>query len=394
MENLVKIILKSGKDQSVLRRHPWIFSGAIKKIYGDPADGDLVQVFTNKDEPIALGHYQPGSIAVRILEFGFVDIDDSFWSDRISNAYSLRKQLGLESSAITNVYRLVNAEGDCLPGLVIDYYNGHIVLQMHSSGMYRNIRSIVRALERLYNDRIISIFDKSESTMPYNSPFNVKNSFLTGNTTTTTVLENNLKFRVDWIDGQKTGFYIDQRENRELLKQYSEHKDVLNMFCYSGGFSVYALAGNAKHVDSVDSSAKAIDWVNENVAMNFPGTEHKSYVDDCFKFMEHVKDAYDLIILDPPAFAKHQNVLRNALQGYKRLNQIALEQIRSGGILFTFSCSQVVSKENFRKSVFAAAANVKRNIRILHQLTQPGDHPVNIFHPEGEYLKGLVLYVD
>ena len=394
MAGTTKIVLKSGKDQSVYRRHPWIFSGAIKKIYGDPGEGDLVQVFNNKDEQLAVGHYQPGSIAVRILEFGSTEIDDSFWLKRISDALALRRQLGLENSAMTNVYRLVNAEGDGLPGLIIDYYNGHIVLQVHSSGMYRNIKSIVTALEKLYDQRIVTIFDKSESTMPFKSPLVVKNSFLSGNTTTTSILENGLKFRVDWIDGQKTGFYIDQRENRQLLKQYSEDKEVLNLFCYSGGFSVYALSGHARRVHSVDSSAKAIELVNENIAMNFPDAEHESYVDDSFKFMARIKNAYDIIILDPPAFAKHQNVLHNALQGYKRLNQIALEQIRSGGILFTFSCSQVVSKENFRKSVFAAAANAKRNVRILHQLTQPGDHPVSIFHPEGEYLKGLVLHVE
>lgn len=389
-----KIMLKSGKDQSILRRHPWIFSGAIKKIYGSPKEGDLVQVVNNKDELIAFGHYQPGSIAVRILEFHPAEINESYWFKRISEAYALRKSMGLTDSTATNVYRLVNAEGDNLPGLIVDYYNGHIVIQMHSTGMYRSKQGIVKALEQVYKNRIITIFDKSETTMPYKSPVDVRNTFIIGTATNTIISENNLKFRVDWVEGQKTGFFIDQRENRQLLKQYTENKDVLNLFCYTGGFSVYALSGKARQVHSVDSSAKAIDLLHENIDLNFHGAEHKSYADDSFKFMENSKDVYDLIILDPPAFAKHQNVLHNALQGYKRLNQKAIEQVRSGGIIFTFSCSQVVSKENFRKSVFVAAANAKRNVRILHQLTQPGDHPVSIFHPEGEYLKGLVLYVE
>ena len=389
-----KIILKSGKDQSILRRHPWIFSGAIKKIYGNPAEGDLVQIYNNKDEMMASGHYQPGSIAVRILEFSDVEVDDAFWVNRMTNAYKLREQLGLTDSAATNVYRLVNAEGDDLPGLIIDFYNGNVVIQMHSAGMYLNRDKIVKALQELYSDKIQTIYDKSETTLPHKAPVKATNNFLAGNAENTIVTENNLKFNIDWIEGQKTGFFIDQRENRQLVRQYAKGKDVLNLFCYTGGFSVYALAGEAHKVHSVDSSAKAVGLANENVQLNFAEKNHAAYAEDAFTFMEQTHDTYDLIILDPPAFAKHQNVLHNALQGYKRLNQKALEQIRSGGILFTFSCSQVVSKENFRKSVFAASANAKRNVKILHQLTQPGDHPVSIYHPEGEYLKGLVLYVE
>ena len=394
MDTEIKLVLKSGKNLSVLRRHPWIFSGAIKKIYGTPDEGDLVKVYNNKDEYLATGHYQPGSIAVRILDFDDAEIDDSFWYNRISEAYSLRKKLGLTNSAETNVYRLVNAEGDNLPGLIIDYYNKNLVIQMHSAGMYRNLDTIVATLQQVYEGKIDSIFNKSEGTMPFKGPVKAENSHILGNTENAVVSENSLKFRVDWTEGQKTGFFIDQRRNRQLLKQFSRDRDVLNLFCYTGAFSVYALAGKARQVDSVDSSVKAIDLVNENVTMNFPDAPHKTFAEDAFKFLEKTKDKYDLIILDPPAFAKHQSALHNALQGYKRLNQSALEKIRSGGILFTFSCSQVVSRENFRKSVFAASVNAKRRVKILHQLTQPEDHPVSIYHPEGEYLKGLVLYVE
>jgi 23S rRNA (cytosine1962-C5)-methyltransferase len=389
-----KIILKSGREQSVWRRHPWIFSGAIKKIEGNPVEGDLVNVYDNNNDLLATGHYQPGSIAVRILDFCAIDTNDEFWFNRIGSAYKLREKIDLTNSHDTNVYRLVNGEGDSLPGLVIDYYNGHIVIQVHSSGIYTNLDLIVKTLKDTYKESLHTIYDKSETTMPFKGPFQVKNKFLVGGTQDAIVMENCLQFKVDWIEGQKSGFFIDQRENRKLLQQFSKGRDVLNMFCYTGGFSVYAVAGGANLVHSVDSSAKAIDLVNENMALNFPGAQHEAFAVDAFKYLDRIKDKYDLIILDPPAFAKHQNVLDNALQGYKRLNQEALEKIRPGGVLFTFSCSQVVSKENFRKSVFAAAANAKRNVRILHQLTQPADHPVNIYHPEGEYLKGLVLYVE
>jgi 23S rRNA (cytosine1962-C5)-methyltransferase len=390
----VKIILKSGKDQSVFRRHPWIFSGAIKKIYGTPEEGDLVDVYDNKDVFLARGHYQPGSIAVRIISFEAIETDDNFWYDRIYSAYKLRQELQFDNSEITNVYRLVNAEGDNLPGLIIDYYDGHIVIQIHSVGIYKNIEAVVRALKSIYGDRLITIYDKSETTMPHKAAMTVNNRFLMGDTRHAFVKENGLRFKIDWTEGQKSGFFIDQRENRAILKGLAHGKDVLNMFCYTGGFSVYAIAGNAGKVHSVDSSAKAIELTNENIKLNFPSARHETFTQDAFKYLETIGNKYNLIILDPPAFAKHQNVLHNALQGYKRLNQQALEQIRSGGILITFSCSQVVSKENFRKSVFAAAANAKREVRIIHQLTQPGDHPVNIYHPEGEYLKGLVLYVE
>ncbi len=394
MQEKIKIILKSGKDQSVRRMHPWIFSGAIKKIYGDPAEGDLVNVFDNKDELLATGHYQIGSIAVRILSFIDIDTDEKFWSDKINAAFKLRVTLGLAGSDSTNAYRLVNAEGDDLPGLIIDYYNGNIVLQVHSIGIYRNLDMIVAALKGIYGQKLLSIYDKSESTMPHKSQYEVKNKFLYGNTGDIIVNENGLKFKVDLTGGQKTGYYVDQRENRKYLLEYAANRKVLNMFCYTGGFSVYALQGKAEFVHSVDSSGKAVDLTNENVSLNFNNPDHASFTEDAFKYLEGIKDKYDLIILDPPAFAKHQNVLHNALQGYKRLNQLAFEQIMPEGILFTFSCSQVVSRENFRKSVFAAAANAKRKVRILHQLSQPPDHPISIFHPEGEYLKGLVLYVE
>ncbi|MBN2524681.1 MAG: class I SAM-dependent rRNA methyltransferase [Bacteroidales bacterium] len=388
-----RAILKSGKDQSVMRRHPWIFSGAIKKIYGTPAEGDIIEVYNNKDEFLAVGHYQIGTITIRILEFCNKEINDSFWFEKISEAYKLRKTLGLIDSDHTTVYRLVNAEGDNLPGLIIDWYDGNIVMQIHSIGMYKVRKSILSVLQKLYGEKITVLYDKSENTLPFKGSVQPKNEFLLGNRKSTVVIENGLKFNIDWVDGQKTGFFIDQRENRHLLMKYSNNRSVLNMFCYTGGFSVYAVQGGAKLVHSVDSSAKAIDLVNQNINLNYTDTDHKAIVDDAFAYMEGTRNRYDLIILDPPAFAKHQNVLHNALQGYKRLNQKAFEQIGSEGLLFTFSCSQSVSKENFRKSVFAAAANAKRNVRILHQLTQPSDHPVNLYHPEGEYLKGLVLYV-
>jgi 23S rRNA (cytosine1962-C5)-methyltransferase len=394
MEKRSKVILKSGKDQSLMRRHPWVFSGAIKKIIGDPAEGDVVDVYDNKDNLLAAGHYQVGSIAVRVLRFGQGPVDDHFWFSRISEAYTVRKQTGITDSDTTNAYRLVNAEGDNLPGLIIDFYDGHVVMQIHSLGIYKARGQILKALKEIYNNKIITVFDKSESTLPYKGPVDPRNEFLIGNTKGTVVKENGMRFHIDWADGQKTGFFIDQRENRRLLMDYAANRNVLNLFCYTGGFSVYAIRGGANSVHSVDSSAKAIELVRRNVELNFTGPDHEAFAVDAFKYMENIKEKYNMIVLDPPAFAKHQNVLHNALQGYKRLNQQALEQIGSQSILFTFSCSQVVSRENFRKSVFAAAANAGREVRILHQLTQPADHPVNIFHPEGEYLKGLVLYVN
>ncbi|HRW62170.1 MAG TPA: class I SAM-dependent rRNA methyltransferase [Bacteroidales bacterium] len=389
------VILKSGKDQSVRRYHPWIFSGAIKKIKGEVNEGDLVMVTDNKDEFLALGHYQIGSIAVRIISFEDKKIDAAFWKDKISKAYELRRKFNLAENPDNNVYRLVHAEGDGLPGLIIDFYNGTAVLQMHSIGMYLNKQHIVEALKEVYGGQLLAVYDKSESTIPFKSEINAKNEYLFGNTGEKVVLEYGNKFKVNWEEGQKTGFFIDQRENRKLLAEYSKDRSVLNVFGYTGGFSVYAMQGGAKVVHSVDSSKLAIDLTNENIELNFADTSrHEAFAVDAFEYLNTIDNKYDLIILDPPAFAKHQNVLHNALQGYKRLNAKAIEKIKPGGIIFTFSCSQVVSKENFRKTIFTAAANTGRNVRILHQLTQPIDHPVNIYHPESEYLKGLVIYVE
>ena len=390
----IKIVLKSGKDQSPRRFHPWIFSGAIKKIYGNPSEGDLVDVYDNKDEFLAVGHYQPGSIAVRIISFKNVNPDIDFFRARIKSAIEYRKSIGLDHNDHTNVYRLVHAEGDDMPGLIIDYYNGVAVMQMHSVGMYRLRKDFAEILKELLGDQLKAVFDKSEGTIPFMSGIKVVNEFLYGDSDPVTVSENGFKFKIDWTTGQKTGFFIDQRENRKLLAEYTEGKSVLNMFGYTGGFSVYAMK-NASLVHTVDSSASAIDMADENIRVNFgDDSRHRSFKTDAFEFLNDIKDKYDLIILDPPAFAKHNNVLANALQGYKRLNMRAIEQIRPGGIIFTFSCSQVVTRENFRKSVFAAAANTGRRVRILHQMSQPPDHPVNIYHPESEYLKGLVIYVE
>ena len=390
----VKIVLKSGKEQSVRRYHPWIFSGAIKKIYGIPAEGDIVEVFDNKDSFLAIGHYQPGSIAVRILSFKNVDPDIDFFRERLKSALDYRKSLGLTKDPETNVCRLVHAEGDNLPGLIVDYYNGVVVMQAHSVGMYRLRNDFSDILRELMGGRVVAVYDKSEETIPHKSGLKVTNGFIFGKSEPVVVKENGFRFRVDWITGQKTGFYIDQRENRKLLQQFTEGKKVLNMFGYTGGFSVYAMK-NASLVHTVDSSASAAVLADENIMMNYgDDRRHKSFRTDAFEFLSDIKDKYDLIILDPPAFAKHNNVLANALQGYKRLNMKAIEQICSGGIIFTFSCSQVVTRENFRKSVFAAAANTGRTVRILCQTGQPADHPVNIYHPESEYLKGLVLHVE
>jgi len=390
----IKIVLKSGKDQSVRRYHPWIFSGAIKKIYGSPSEGDLVEVFDNKDSFLAVGHYQPGSIAVRILSFTEITPDIDFFRDRLKRALDYRKSLGLADNMDINAFRLVHAEGDDLPGLVIDFYNGVAVMQMHSVGMYRLRNDFAGILKELFGEKLVAVFDKSEETIPHMSGISATNEYLYGNSGPVKVKENGFQFLVDWTFGQKTGFYIDQRENRKLVGEYSEGKRVLNMFGYTGGFSVYAMK-NASLVHTVDSSASAAALAEENIILNYgKDPRHEFFRADAFEFLNDIRNKYDLIILDPPAFAKHNNVLANALQGYKRLNIKAIEQIRAGGIIFTFSCSQVVTKENFRKSVFAAAANTGRKVRILHQLSQPPDHPVNIYHPESEYLKGLVIYVE
>ena len=390
-----KIILKAGKEKSLLRRHPWVLSGAIAQIEGQPAEGDIVKVYSHTQEFLAAGHYQIGSIAVRILSFDERPIDQPFWKERIGQAYRTRIAIGLADNPHNNVYRLVHGEGDDLPGLVIDYYAGVAVVQFHSVGMYRNKDEICRALQEVMGDRLTAIYDKSESTLPYKAGVQPQNGYIWGQSDNFTAMENGLRFNVDWIEGQKTGFFIDQRENRALLERYARGRDTLNMFCYTGGFSFYAMRGGARLVHSVDSSARAIELTKQNVELNFPeDSRHEAFVDEAFHFLEHAKDRYDLIVLDPPAFAKHQKVLDNAIQGYKKLNRKGIEIIRSGGIIFTFSCSQVMTKELFRQTVFTAAANTGRRVKILHQLTQPADHPINIYHPEGEYLKGLVLYVE
>lgn len=392
---LVKVILKSGKDQSIKRFHPWVFSGAIKKVLGYVSEGDLVAVYSNKDEFLGIGHYQIGSIAIRMVSFDEVLPDYNFWKEKIFKAWNFRKQLGFGNNKNNNVFRLINAEGDGMPGLIVDYYNGTAVLQMHSVGMYRIRNEIVKALLEVVGEELKAVYDKSEKTLPFKAGLNQKDELVTGNPETNRVVENQLNFKVDWETGQKTGFFIDQRDNRKLVENYSNGKDVLNMFCYTGGFSVYAMNGGGKSVHSVDASAKAIDLTNENVKLNFPDTNiHEAIIADGFDYLKRIDKVYDLIILDPPAFAKHRDTLPQALQGYKRINTRAFEQIRPGGILFTFSCSQVVTKDRFREIVFSAAAIARRPVRVLHQLTQPVDHPVSIYHPEGEYLKGLVLFVE
>lgn len=390
-----RIILKSGKDVSLLRKHPWVFSGAIKKMKPNAIEGDLVEIYNNKDEYLATGYYQIGSIAVRILSFEQEKIDQDFWVERIRRAVEYRRVIGFFHNPETNVFRLVHAEGDFLPGLIIDFYNGVAVVQMHAVGIYMVREIIYNALKEVLGSKLKAIYEKCEATMPYKAAIKAKDQYIFGEKQIGEVREYGNTFFVDWETGQKTGFFIDQRENRKLVEFYSKGKDVLNVFGFTGGFSVYALRGGARLVHSVDSSKPAIEMTNKNVQANFPDADHhEAFAVDAFQYLDNIKDKYDVIILDPPAFAKHQNVLNNALQGYKRLNARALQQIRKGGILFTFSCSQVVSKENFRKSVFAAAVNSGRKVRILHQLSQPADHPVNIYHPESEYLKGLVLHIE
>lgn len=391
-----KVYLKPGKEESLKRFHPWVFSGAIARVEGEPEEGEIVDVYTSKKEFIACGHFQIGSIAVRVLSFVQETIDHAFWVRKLSVAKDLRVALGLIGNPQNNTYRLVHGEGDNLPGLIIDVYDHTAVMQAHSAGMHVYRMEIADALSEVMGDVIQNIYYKSETTLPFKADLlSTENGFIKGGSPENVAMENGLKFHVDWLKGQKTGFFVDQRENRHLLERYAKGRNVLNMFCYTGGFSFYAMRGGANLVHSVDSSAKAIDLTNENVELNFPGDpRHKAYAEDAFKFLDRMGDQYDLIILDPPAFAKHRDALRNALRGYTKLNAKAFEKIHPGGILFTFSCSQVVNKENFRNAVFTAAAQSGRSVRILHQLTQPGDHPVNIYHPEGEYLKGLVLYVE
>lgn len=389
------VILKRGKEESLLRFHPWVFSGAIADIKGEPDEGDVVDVYTNDGKWIAVGHIQVGSIAVRVLSFKQEKIDADFWFRRLKVAFDLRSSLGLTDRDDHNIYRLVHGEGDNLPGLVIDVYGHTAVLQAHSVGMHCNRMDIADALMRVIGDRIKGIYYKSETTLPFKADIDRGNGYIMGGPTDDTPLEYGMKMPVDWISGQKTGLFIDQRENRALLERYSKGRSVLNMFCYTGGFSLAALRGGAKLVHSVDSSARAIELTAGGVEDNFPGdTRHAAFAEDAFKYLERMDPIYDLIILDPPAFAKHKDALKHALIGYRRLNQKAMEKIKPGGILFTFSCSQVVSKDQFRTAVFTAAAQAGRSVKILYQLHQPADHPINIFHPEGEYLKGLVVSVE
>ncbi len=385
------ITLKPHKEESLERFHPWVFSGAIAHIPDGIEEGDVVAVESHSHQLIGLGHYQIGSIAVRMLTFDdTAELGSDFYRQRLEQALRLRQSLSIDGA-----YRLVHGEGDFLPGLVVDVYGPTAVIQAHSPGMHFARHQIAEALVKL-DAGIKNVYYKSETTLPYKAHLDPVNSYLIGQYETDIAEENGLKFHVDWLKGQKTGFFVDQRDNRALLERYSRGRKVLNMFCYTGGFSFYAMRGGAELVHSVDSSAKAVSLTNANVELNFPGDQrHKAFAEDAFKFLDNIgQGEYDLIVLDPPAFAKHRTALRNALRGYQRLNARAIERIAPGGILFTFSCSQAVSKEQFRLAVFSAAAQTGRRVRILHQLTQPADHPVNIYHPEGEYLKGLVLYVE
>ena len=389
------VYLKKGKEESLKRFHPWVFSGAIASGTESLNEGDVVRVCTASGAFIAVGHYQIGSIAVRVLSFKDIVIDEEFWKSRLHSALEVRLALDVVDNPNNNTYRLVHGEGDNLPGLIVDCYGETAVMQAHSVGMHCERNAIAKALVEVLDGRIKNVYYKSDTTLPFKADLNQENGFLIGGETDCTTLENGLTFKVDWLKGQKTGFFIDQRENRSLLEQYSKNRSVLNMFCYTGGFSVYAMRGQAELVHSVDSSAKAIDITRENIADNFEDTtKHEAFCEDAFKYLDANDKKYDLIILDPPAFAKHRAALKNALKGYTRLNAKGFETIKSGGILFTFSCSQIVTKDQFRNAVFTAAAQSGRKVRILHQLHQPADHPINIYHPEGEYLKGLVLYVE
>ncbi len=389
------LYLKRGKEESLKRFHPWVFSGAVHHIEGEPQEGELVRVLTADGDFVAVGHWQIGSIVVRVLSFEDITIGDGFWTERLRAAWDVRRAIGVAGRADNNTFRLVHGEGDNLPGLVIDIYGSTAVMQAHSVGMHCARKSIAQALKQVMGETLQSVYYKSETTLPYKAGLGQENGFLLGGATSDVAVENGLQFHIDWLKGQKTGFFVDQRDNRSLLERYSQGRNVLNMFCYTGGFSVYAMRGGANLVHSVDSSAKAVELVNANMELNFPGdARHEAFAEDAFKYLDQMATPYDLIILDPPAFAKHRDAVRQALRGYTRLNAKAFEKIQPGGILFTFSCSQAVNKDQFRMAVFTAAAMSGRRVRILHQLHQPADHPVNIYHPEGEYLKGLVLYVE
>ncbi len=389
------LYLRKGKEESLKRFHPWIFSGAVHHIDGEPEEGEVVRVLTSEGDFMAVGHWQIGSIAVRVLSFEDCTVDAAFWERRLQVAYQLRRTVGLAGRVENDIYRLVYGEGDGLSGLVVDVYGPTAVMQAHSVGMHVSRMEIAKAIVKVTDGDIKNVYYKSETTLPFKAGLGQENGFIIGGSTENVAVENGLKFHIDWLKGQKTGFFVDQRDNRSLLEHYAHGRSVLNMFCYTGGFSVYAMRGGAELVHSVDSSAKAVDLTNANIALNFPGDKrHEAYAEDAFKYLDTMENRYDLIVLDPPAFAKHRDALRQALKGYSRLNAKAFEKIKSGGLLFTFSCSQVVSKEHFRTAVFTAAAQSKRRVRILHQLHQPVDHPIDIYHPEGEYLKGLVLYVE
>ena len=389
------VILRRGKEESLKRFHPWIFSGAVMNLEGNPEEGDVVTVLDSQHNFLCQGHWQVGSIAVRVLTFEQEPIDDAFWQKRLGEALGVRQAIGLADSEAGDTYRLVHGEGDLLPGLVIDVYGKTAVMQAHSVGMHVSREQIAVALKLVMGERLDSIYYKSETTLPIKAAIDGGNGFLLGESHTDVAVENGLRFHIDWLKGQKTGFFVDQRENRSLLERYSHGRSVLNMFCYTGGFSVYALRGGAKLVHSVASSSKAVELVRANVELNFPAEpRHEAFAEDAFRFLDDMTVPYDLVVLDPPAFAKHRDAVKNALRGYTKLNARAMEKIAPGGILFTFSCSQAVSKEQFRTAVFTAATLAHRQVRILHQLHQPADHPVSIYHPEGEYLKGLVLYVE
>lgn len=393
--SITTLFLRRGKSESLKRFHPWVFSGAIAGANGKLNEGDVVRIVSNENELMGYGHYQIGSIAVRMLTFREEKIDHAFWVTRLSEALRLRKALQLTGRADNNIYRLVHGEGDRLPGLVIDVYGKTAVMQAHSVGMHMSREQIADALIEASEGLIENVYYKSETTLPFKADLHQENGFLRGHDEGNVAVENGLKFHIDWLRGQKTGFFVDQRENRSLLEHYAKGRNVLNMFCYTGGFSVYAMRGGANLVHSVDSSAKAIDLTRANAEMNFPGdARHEAFAEDAFKFLEQAGSNYDLLVLDPPAFAKHKDALPRALKGYTRLNAIAFRKIKPGGIVFTFSCSQAVNKDQFRLAVFTAAAQSGRHVRILHQLHQPADHPINIYHPEGEYLKGLVLEVE
>ncbi len=390
------LYLKSGKEQSLQRFHPWIFSGAVKRVDGDSNDGDVVKVVSAKGEFLALGHYQPGSITVRVISFEQCEIDRDFWRQKLIRALALRKNVGLYPNPKTNIFRFIHGEGDNLPGLIVDVYGTTAVMQAHSTGMAKIKGLLAELIVEVFGGTISSVYYKSTGTLSRNSTDTTPDGYLLGGASNTELLEHGNAFNVSWEEGQKTGFFIDQRENRNLLSQYCKNANVLNTFCYTGGFSVYAARGGAKSVVSVDSSQKAVELTSQNMLSNFgENSSHRAICADVFDFFrDNPDELYDVIILDPPAFAKHRGALRNALQAYKRLNTIAMHRLKPGGLLFTFSCSQVVNRENFRNSVFSASVIANKNVKILHQLSQPADHPINIYHPEGEYLKGLVLYVE